>query len=110
MLVPAERAAAHAVLVKAIPARDAVLARSPDSVTLWFNEPLESAFSSLSVRDQRSRVVVEGPISAPAKGALRLVVPNALPAGRYAVQYRVLSVDGHVVEGQLDFEIRRAAP
>jgi methionine-rich copper-binding protein CopC len=30
----------------------------------------------------------------------------ALPAGAYTVKYRVLSVDGHVVEAELTFTVR----
>jgi methionine-rich copper-binding protein CopC len=29
-----------------------------------------------------------------------------LPAGTYTVRYRVLSVDGHVVEGEFPFTLR----
>jgi methionine-rich copper-binding protein CopC len=30
-----------------------------------------------------------------------------LPAGRYVVKYRVLSVDGHVVQDQFSFTVKR---
>ncbi len=36
---------------------------------------------------------------------LSVGVPN-LPRGTYAVKYRVLSVDGHIVEEQFPFTIR----
>jgi methionine-rich copper-binding protein CopC len=32
-----------------------------------------------------------------------------LPAGPYTVKYRVLSVDGHVVEAQFNFTVRGSA-
>jgi hypothetical protein len=39
---------------------------------------------------------------------LSVAVPP-LPAGAYTVKYRVLSVDGHVVEAQFGFTVRGGA-
>jgi hypothetical protein len=104
----AGEAAAHAVMVKATPAEDSVLANSPAVVSVWFNEPLEAAFSSLTVSDARTRVVVKGALEAIADNGLSLPLDAALPAGTYTVRYRVLSVDGHIVEDQFRFVIDAA--
>lgn len=97
--------AAHAVMVKATPAQDSVLASSPALISVWFNEPLEAAFSSLTVSDARARVVAKGALEAIADNGLSLPLAAALPAGTYTVRYRVLSVDGHIVEDQFRFAI-----
>ncbi len=104
----AGEAAAHAVMVKATPAEDSVLASSPTVISVWFNEPLEAAFSSLTVSDARARVVAKGALEALADDGLSLPLAAALPAGTYTVHYRVLSVDGHVVEDQFRFVIDAA--
>jgi methionine-rich copper-binding protein CopC len=104
----AGEAAAHAVMVKATPAEDSVLANSPAVVSVWFNEPLEAAFSSLTVSDARTRVVAKGALEAIADNGLSLPLDAALPAGTYTVRYRVLSVDGHIVEDQFRFVIDAA--
>jgi len=99
-------AEAHAVLVKSSPARRATLAISPSRVELTFNERLEPAYSTLSVWADQVRVddgkIVVGPDD-PRK--LSVGVPP-LKKGAYAVKYRVLSVDGHLVEGTFPFDVR----
>ena len=99
---------AHAFLVKSAPAGRATLARAPDRVQLWFNERLEPAYSSVSVWDAAGAQVdsKNGAVSAEDPRRLELSLP-ALPPGRYVVRFRVLSVDGHVVESSLPFTVKR---
>jgi methionine-rich copper-binding protein CopC len=97
---------AHAVLVKSSPARRAVLALPPPRVELVFNERLEPAYSTVSVWAADARVddtkVVVGP-----EDPRRLSVGlTPLARGTYTVKFRVLSVDGHLVEGTFPFEVR----
>lgn len=98
---------AHAYLVKSSPARRAVLIRPPAQVQLWFNERLEPAFSRLSVVDRDGRRVDTGDVRVGPDDLKRLSVgvPRLAP-GTYTVQYRVLSVDGHIVESQFSFTVR----
>jgi methionine-rich copper-binding protein CopC len=98
---------AHAYLVKSSPARRAVLTRPPAEVQLWFNERLEAAFSSVSVVDRDGRQVDRGDVRVGPDDPKRLSVGvPPLPPGTYTVRYRVLSVDGHLVESQFSFTIR----
>ena len=100
---------AHAVMVKAAPAQDAVLSKSPPAVSVWFNEALEAAFSSVTVSDSEARVVAQGKLEALSDNGLKLALAEPLPAGTYTVRYRVLSVDGHIVEGHTQFVIEAGA-
>lgn len=101
---------AHARLTKSKPAEGAEISAPPSAVTLWFNEQPESEFSTVKVLDAAGKVVVEGVLSRTrTPNGLRLKVPAALPAGAYVVRYRILSVDGHIIEGQFDFRIAAAA-
>lgn len=97
----------HAVLVKSTPAQRASLAKSPDRVQLWFNEPLEAKFARVSVWDGQGRQIdqEDARVSPDDPKALSVGIP-ALRPGAYIVRYRVLSVDGHVVEGSFRFSVR----
>lgn len=109
LLLAPSLASAHAYLVKSVPAGRATLFSSPGKVQLWFNERLEPKYSSVSVHDpdgkrvdtDNAQVLAEDPKQ------LSIGVKN-LPAGRYTVKFRVLSVDGHVVEQSFPFTIREA--
>ncbi|MCI0371603.1 MAG: copper resistance protein CopC [candidate division NC10 bacterium] len=97
----------HAYLVKAAPARRAVLLRAPARVQLWFNERLEPQFSQVSVWDRDGKQVDLGDAQVGPDDPTRLSVgvPPLVP-GTYTVKFRVLSVDGHVVEDQFPFSLR----
>lgn len=104
-------AGAHAVLVRSTPAGRATLAETPDRVQLWFNERLEPAFSSLSVWSSAGTQVDAGDARVGQDDAKRLSVTlPPLPPGTYSVRYRVLSVDGHVVDSRFSFTIRDKPP
>jgi methionine-rich copper-binding protein CopC len=97
----------HAALVKSTPAPRATLIKSPDRVRLWFNEPLETKFARVSVWDGQGRQIdqEDARVGPDDPKALSVGIP-ALGPGAYTVRYRVLSVDGHVVEGSFRFTVR----
>lgn len=100
-------AGAHAVLVKSSPARRAVLALPPPRVELTFNERLEPAYSTVSVWTADKVRVDDGKVIVGPEDPRRLSVGLApLKQGTYSVKFRVLSVDGHLVEGTFPFEVR----
>lgn len=98
---------AHAMLVKAEPAKRASLSTAPSQVRLWFNEEIEPAFATLSVLDVNKKTVTEEKVvvdSGDPKSII-LKLPEMQP-GRYTVKFRVLSVDGHVVDSEYEFTIK----
>ena len=100
-------ALAHAVLVKSVPAQRATLAEPPTRVELWFNERLEPAYSRVSVTNEAGTQVDLRDVAVSSDDPRRLAVslPVLVP-GRYTVSFRVLSVDGHVVESKLTFTVK----
>ncbi len=97
----------HAYLVKSSPARRAVLSTPPTRVVLWFNERLEAQFSQLSIWNAEGQQVDGGDVQVGPDDRKRLSVGiPTLPTGSYTVKYRVLSVDGHIVEADYPFTIR----
>jgi methionine-rich copper-binding protein CopC len=98
---------AHAVLVRSTPPARAALARPPERVHLWFNERLEPAYSRVSVWDGGGRQVDAGDGVVDAGEPTRLTIGLVpLAPGTYTVKFRVLSVDGHLVESQFPFTVR----
>ncbi|ABI60531.1 copper resistance CopC family protein [Nitrosomonas eutropha] len=99
---------AHAELVKAEPARRAVLADSPQQIRLWFNEEIEADYASLSLLDADNKVLTEKkPIAHPDDSkSIYLELPE-LAEGRYTVKFRVLSVDGHVLDSEYKFTVKK---
>jgi methionine-rich copper-binding protein CopC len=97
----------HAYLVKSSPARRAVLSSPPARVVLWFNERLEAQFSQLSVWNQEGQQVDSGDVQVGPDDSKKVSIGVlALPAGTYTIKYRVLSVDGHIVEAEFPFTVR----
>jgi len=97
----------HAYLVKSSPPRRAVLSGAPARVVLWFNERLEGQFSQASVWNTARQQVDGGDVQVDPDDTKKLSVGiPTLPAGTYTVKYRVLSVDGHIVESEFPFTVR----
>jgi len=75
-------------------------------VRLQFNEPVEAEFDPIQVRDGRNHRVDLGGARTSARDSEVVVVDlKSLRGGSYAVQYRVTSLDGHVVEGEYGFTV-----
>ena len=110
-LLPSAPALAHAMLVKAEPPRRAVLTTPPAQVRLWFNEEIEKDYASLAIlgADKAPVTEVKPHVAADDPKAIVLPLPQ-LAAGKYTVKFRVLSVDGHVVDSSYDFTVKSKAP
>jgi copper resistance protein C len=107
VLLLASPAWPHASLVRSSPARRATLTTAPDRVQLWFNEAIEPKFSTVSVWDASDQQVDLGDARVEPEDPKRLIVGlKPLTRGVYRVRFRVLSVDGHVVESQFPFTLR----
>jgi methionine-rich copper-binding protein CopC len=104
---------AHAQLIKSDPPDKAELNESPARVDLWFNELLDDDFNSIEV-------IAAAEISAPKHANYARGKPEVDPAdrthlsvqvaglkpGKYVIQYRVLSRDGHTAPGRITFQVR----
>ena len=107
LLGPAARAGAHASLVRSVPAHRAVLSQMPERVQLWFNERLEPAYSTVSVWNEAGAQVDSLDVTVGPDDPRRLSVSvETRHAGLYTVKYRVLSVDGHIVDNRFTFTVK----
>ena len=75
---------------------------------LAFNERVEGRFSRVSVWDAKGAQVDLKDVEVDPEDPKQLTVGlPALEPGTYTVRFRFLSVDGHVVESQFPFTIRK---
>ncbi|MGB8647422.1 MAG: copper resistance protein CopC, partial [Anaerolineae bacterium] len=101
---------AHASLVKANPAPNAVLGQAPGQVQLWFDEEVEPAFSQVQVIDSARTRVDSGSLALAPGDSKSLVTPlKPLGNGTFAVVWKVLSAtDGHITRGVYAFSVGQA--
>ncbi|WP_281898018.1 copper resistance CopC family protein [Micromonospora humidisoli] len=104
LFVAAPPARAHNGLRSASPARDATLTHAPTAITLEFLARLDPTFTTIVLTDGTKRRVPTGdPVVSGTTGAVRVTGP--LPNGTYTVAYRVVSADGHPVQGSYPFTV-----
>jgi copper transport protein len=105
-LVPAGAVSAHAVLDNSVPVSGATLVDSPPQIVLDFDEPVETAlgfirlFASDGSRESLPVIARDSSDSS----IVRVDVPR-LDDDTYVVTYRVVSVDGHPVDGAITFQV-----
>lgn len=99
---------AHATLIGSDPADGATLQTAPTIVTLTFDDSLEDFEPVVTVTGpdgnqyQSGSAVIDGVTMSSA-------VQPLTAAGAYTIAYRVVSDDGHPVEGQVRFDLAAAA-
>lgn len=100
-------AQAHDVLASTTPAAGATVGVLPDEVVLHFEEPAQALGTVVAVR---------GPAGDATDGRAELIDTDVVqplrsgsPAGAYTVDWRVVSADGHVVQGTFAFTARAAS-
>ena len=94
--------AAHTHLLASVPADQAELAKAPDEAILTFAEAVVMTAAKLeSVEGTRTALkpLPEGSVK-----EAHIPLP-ALSPGRYRLQWRATSDDGHVMSGQLSFVV-----
>ena len=95
---------AHAYPTVSVPNNGATLKESPREVRIQFTEGIEIAFSAITVTGPNKEVVSQGKLRKLADDTLAIDV-KALQPGNYTVEWQVLSVDTHVTDGVLRFNV-----
>jgi len=98
-------ASAHNALVEATPKRNAVLREAPAGIKLKFLQTVDDRSLSIDVVGaEKQKISTQAP---KADGKLATVeFADPLPDGEYTVTYRVVSHDGHPVQGSYGFTVR----
>jgi hypothetical protein len=107
-LGPAGPAFAHATLIGSNPAEGAVLQTAPSTVTLTFDDTLAEFEPTVVVTGPDGNRYQSGPASIDGAELSSAVAPLTV-AGPYTIAYRVVSHDGHPVQGEVRFELAPTA-
>ena len=105
----ASSAFAHAALESTIPAKGEIVGKSTKLIELVFGEEIlvikGKNPNSISVINPQGKLVSIG--AAQVSGMkISEALKSPLIAGRYRVNYRVVSADGHVVSGSYNFSVK----
>jgi methionine-rich copper-binding protein CopC len=96
-------ALAHSELSQSVPANKAVLASPPSQFELTFANPAEVTATRLFAADG-SEVALEVPETLGATSIYQFPSPQ-LPTGKYRLEWRAISADGHDVGGTIVFTV-----
>ena len=97
---------AHAFLDHAVPAVGSTVPITPETVTLWFTQELEPAFTTATVTDKSGNSVDAAPAQVDPKDPTELrVALKKLSPGTYTVAWHALSVDTHTTTGHFTFTV-----
>jgi copper resistance protein C len=97
---------AHAFLDHSVPAVGSSLPSAPASVTMWFTQQLEPAFTNAMVTDKSGNRVDQGDGQVDPKDPTELrILLKPVPPGTYTVAWHALSVDTHTTQGHFNFEV-----
>lgn len=103
---------AHAYIIKTSPFDNEILTKSPREIVIQFDESIQSPFDSIKVFDAAGHQVDQqnGKVDPNRPSILKTGLKPNLPKGTYRVQWRVISADGHPVEGVISFQIGKGKP
>ena len=112
-LLPSQAASAHAELETSNPEANSVIGAAPTFVSLTFGEKLmvidgEKDANQIQVTDGTGTRVDNGDSQVTGEVLTVSLKPDQAD-GTYKVTYRVVSEDGHPIEGVYEFEVSAAA-
>ncbi|MFP5111020.1 copper resistance CopC/CopD family protein [Bacillaceae bacterium C204] len=98
---------AHAYIKKSTPLENETVKKAPSEVTIKFDESIQPAFHSIQVFDSNGSRVDQknGRIDPKQPSILKSEIKKNLPNGSYRIKWKVVSSDGHPVEGVIPFQI-----
>lgn len=109
VVLGAGAAQAHSELVSTTPEDGQVLDAPPTELTFTFNEDLLPDFVNFVATDPAGQVL-ELAVSGVSGPTATVAWPAEAPGGEWRVDYRVVSQDGHPVEGSIAFAYAASSP
>ncbi|WP_045958416.1 copper homeostasis periplasmic binding protein CopC [Xenorhabdus poinarii] len=103
-----QQALAHAHLKDQTPTENTTVEAAPKAITLSFSERIELGFSQVKLIGPEKNVIQTGKLELDPETKTKLILPleGQLTAGKYTVDWRVLSVDGHKTKGLYSFTVK----
>ena len=102
---PASQAMAHAIVLTASPALSSIVQGSSTTVELKFNSRIDHSHSRLSLI-KADGTTVNLPLDQDSEAHILRSTASGLSAGDYRVRWQVLSVDGHITRGDINFTVQ----
>lgn len=100
-------ALAHAYLIDSVPTKRQEVMHPLSRIRLTFSGTADAHFSVVKLTDNNGAVIAE---TTQQEASREMILPAPmLRPGPYKISYRVLSTDGDIVEGKVDFVVRAAA-
>jgi methionine-rich copper-binding protein CopC len=101
------QANAHSSMIDQIPKGNSIISELPARIELTFDEELLDLGSGNSVvmSGPDGVEITTGPTVLLSSKISRELIPSKIQ-GKYSVKYRIVSADGHVVEGKYQFELK----
>lgn len=100
---------AHSDLSSSDPQDGAVLAEAPQEISFTFNEELLAQGNAVTLTHVDSDTRLELGEVAVRGDTVRVAWPDQSPAGEFRAAYRVVSADGHPIDGAVTFMVEQAA-
>ena len=109
LLIAVPAASAHSDLESSDPPDGATLAAPPAAISFTFNEDLLPQGNAITLTELATGTrLALGAVQVSGDTA-SVAWPEVSPAGGYRAAYRVVSADGHPIDGTITFEVLRAA-
>jgi copper resistance protein C len=98
---------AHAHLLQSAPAADVVVTAAPDVLRLDFSEGIQLGFTGVTLHGPDGGIAPTGHAQLAPKDDKEVLVPlpRVLTRGKYSVEWRALSNDGHTTHGSYGFSV-----
>lgn len=100
------RCFAHASLVASTPQDAAIIPSGRVEMELRFNSRIDPKLSRLMLVMTDDQRIIEPLETIPASDALKAKAQN-LQGGSYTLHWQIMSVDGHLTQGKINFRVGR---
>ncbi|RAN71975.1 hypothetical protein B5P43_32895 [Bacillus sp. SRB_336] len=108
LMLPAAAAQAHDVMEGTSPANGSTVASVPASIGMTFDHTPIAIGSEILVNDAHGSNWASGAVNIVDNHVIQALKPSA-PAGKYTVEWRIVSSDSHPIEGTFTFTALRPA-
>lgn len=100
---------AHSYVVESSPADKMTVTEVPETIKITFNAPIQTAFFSLEVLNDAGERV-DNDESEVKESTLQNSLPKELANGSYTINWKIVSNDGHTMEGTQSFTLDAPIP
>jgi len=100
--------ARHVSVERSIPAADDTISVLPDSLQIWFSEPVAVPLTRIRLQHNKRELAMKGAFqkAGDGKAPVTVAIPTKPGPGTYTVIWKTAGADGHAVVGTYSFVVR----